>query len=95
MRSTQDQQVIALFSGERIAPGCRGRRNSPQIAKKVSSRIAVAFAAALLGFATAATAITVRYSTTQPEPSEFANARAGANLSGAVSGSIGFEAALY
>ena len=94
MRATHDQQVIALFSGERIAPGCRGRRNNLQIATRVGSRIAIAFAAALIGFATAATAITVRYST-QPEPSEFANARAGANLAGGVSGSVGFEAALY
>jgi hypothetical protein len=94
MRATHDQQVIALFGGERIAPGYRGRRNSVQIATRVSCRIAIAFAAALIGFATAATAITVRYSA-HPEPSELANARAGANLAGGVSGSVGFEAALY
>jgi hypothetical protein len=94
MRANEDQQVIALFNGERIAPGCRGRRNSPQIATRVRIRIAIAFAAALIGFATAATAITVRYSA-HPEPPELANVRAGANLSGSVSGSVGFEAALY
>ena len=90
MRATQDQQVIALFGGERIAASYRGRRNSPQITKQVRGRIAVAFAAALIGFATAATAITVRHSNDVER-----SISAGANLIGGVSGSAGFEAALY
>jgi hypothetical protein len=90
MRATHDQQVIALFSGERIAPSYRGRRNRPQLTNKVGCRIAIAFAAALIGFATAATAITVRHSNDTERSSS-----AGANLMGGVSGSVGFEAALY
>ena len=90
MRANQEQQVIALFSGERIVTGCRGRRDSPQITNRASCRVAMAFATALVGFATAATAITVRNST-QPERS----LSAGANLTGGIAGSVGFEAALY
>jgi hypothetical protein len=56
----------------------------------VGCRIAIAFAAALIGFATAATAITLRNSP-QPERS----ITAGANFSSGVAGSVGFEAALY
>jgi hypothetical protein len=90
MRATEDQRVITLFSGERIAPGCRGRNNSPQITTKVGCRIAIAFAAALIGFASAASAITLRNSP-QPERS----ITAGANFTSGVAGSVGFEAALY
>jgi hypothetical protein len=88
MRAIQDQQVT-LFDGERIAPGYRGRRSSPQIATKVRTRIAIAFAVALIGFATAATAITVRHSNDTER-----NISAGANP-GIVPGGVGFEAALY
>jgi hypothetical protein len=87
MRATHDQQVITLFDGERIAPGYRGRRNSPQIAIKL---IAIAFAAAFIGIATAATAIAVRNANDTER-----SIRAGGNLAGGVSGSVGFEAALY
>lgn len=89
MRAPQDQQVTTLFSGERIAPGYRGRRNSPQIDNKVGRRIALAFAAALLGFATAAAAISVRQS------NDIERYTAGANMTGGVAGSASFEAALY
>ena len=90
MRATDNHQVIALFGGERIAPGYRGRRHSPLITNKVSCRIAIAFAAALVGFATAATAITVRHAQHTER-----SMSAGANLAGGLSGSVGFEAALY
>jgi len=89
MRATQDQQMITLISGERIAPGYRGRRHSPQITNKAGRRIAVVFAAALLGFATAAAAISFRNS------NDVERWSAGVNLRGSVSGSAGFEAALY
>jgi hypothetical protein len=90
MRATQDEQVTALFNGERIAPGCRGRRDSPQITNKVGCRIAIAFAVVLVGFATAATAISLRNS----KPAEH-SINAGANLAGGVAGSGGVEPALY
>ena len=89
MRDSHDQRVITLFGGERIAPSYRGRRNSPQITNGVSRRIAIAFTAALIGFATAATAITVRHSN---QSERFISA--GANPGG-VPGAVGFEAALY
>ncbi len=89
MRATHDQQ-ISLFGGECVAPGYRGRRNSPQITKKSSSRLAVVFAAALIGFATAATAISVRNSA----PTEV-SISAGYNLMGGVPGAGGLAAALY
>ena len=89
MRATHDQQ-ISLFGGECVAPGCRGRRNSPQITKKSSTRLAVVFAAAVIGFATAATAISLRH----PAPAE-RSISAGYNLMGGVPGSVGLEAALY
>jgi hypothetical protein len=90
MRVTDNQQVIALFGGERVAPGYRGRRHDPHFTNKVSCRIAIAFAAGLIGFATAATAITVRHANHTER-----SINAGANLAGGVSGSVGFEAALY
>jgi hypothetical protein len=89
MRANQDQQVT-LFDGERIAPGYRGRRSELQIATWVfRTRIAIAFAVALIGFATAATAITVRHSNDTER-----SIRAGANMGG-VPGAVVFEAALY
>jgi len=90
MRANQDQQVTALFDGERVAPGYRGRRSNLRIATWVfRTRIAIAFAVALIGFATAAAAITVRHSS-QSERS----ISAGANPGG-VPGAVGFETALY
>ena len=87
MRASHDQRVITLFDGEPIAPGYRGRCNSPQIGIKL---IALALAVAFIGLATAATAIAVRHSNDTEWP-----IRAGGNLAGGVSGSAGFEAALY
>ena len=89
MHGGDDQQAITLFDGEPIAPGYRGRRNNPQITKRAGYRIAVA-TAALIGLATAATAIAVR----SAGDTERSNS-AGVNLMGGVSGSAGFEAALY
>jgi hypothetical protein len=60
MRATQDKQVISLFGGECIAPGFRGRRSAPQFRQQTSRHLAVVVGALLIGFATAATAITVR-----------------------------------
>jgi hypothetical protein len=90
MRANHDQQVIALFGGDRIAPGFRGRRHSPQVSNKAGYRIGVCLAVALIGFTTAAAAISIR----NPAPTE-RSASAGANLTGGVAGSAGFEAALY
>jgi hypothetical protein len=87
MRATHDQEGIALFGGERIAPGYRGRRNSSQIAIKL---IALALAVAFIGFATAVTAIAVRHANETER-----SISGGGNLAGGVSGSAGFEAALY
>jgi hypothetical protein len=89
MRANEDQQVT-LFDGERIAPGHRGRRSNLRIATWVfRTRMAIAFAVALIGFATAAAAITVRHSN---QSERFISA--GANPGG-VPGAVGFEAALY
>ena len=89
MRAAHDQQ-ITLFDGEPVAPGYRGRRTI-QITDKVGARIAIAFAAVLIGSATAATAVTVRHNSVQTERS----IGAGANLMGGAGGSVGFDAALY
>ena len=85
MRASHDQRVITLLDGEHIAAGCRGRRNSPHITNKL---IAIAVAAAFIGLATAATAIRHADDTDR-------SISAGGNLAGGVSGSAGFEAALY
>ena len=86
MRDTHDQQEIALFGCERIAPSYRGRRSSPQ---KISYRIGLAFAVALIGLTTAASAIAVRHASDTER-----SISAGANP-GVVPGAVGFEAALY
>jgi hypothetical protein len=89
MRAIHDPQVIALFGGECIPHGYRGRRSGSEISSKTSRRIALAFGALLIGFATAATAITAhRHTTSEPKIS------AGANLM-VVPASSGFEAAIY
>lgn len=75
MRATHDQQVVALFGGERIAPGCRGRRSGSNVNKRMSRQLAMVFGALLIGCASAATAYTVRQSAT-PER----NIAAGANF---------------
>ena len=90
MRATHDQQIVTLFDGQVIAPRHSGRRNV-QITNKVSTRIAIAFAAALIGCATAATAVTVKHQSIQTQRSI---SMGGANTGGVV-GSVGFEAALY
>lgn len=89
MRATYDQQ-ITLFDGEPIAPGYRGRRTM-HVTNKVGARIAIAFAAALIGFTTAATAVTVKRHSISVER----HISAGANLMNGAGGSVGFEAALY
>jgi hypothetical protein len=61
MRATREQE-ITLFGGERIAPGYRGRRSDSQISKQTGRRTAIVFGVLLIGFASAATAITVRHS---------------------------------
>jgi hypothetical protein len=60
MRAIHERQAT-LFGGECITPGYRGRRSGSQISKQASRRMAVAFGALLIGFASAATAITVRH----------------------------------
>ena len=91
MRATQDQQVIALFGGECITPSCRGRRSAPQFSKQTSRHVAVVVSALLIGFATAATAITVkRHRIATDEISQSIPA----NLMVAP-GSAGHEAAVY
>ena len=91
MRATQNQQVIALFGGECITPSCRGRRSAPQFTMQTSRRVAVVVGALLIGFATAATAITVKHHRTTAD--EF-NHSIPANMMVAP-GSVGFEAAIY
>jgi hypothetical protein len=59
MRATHERQ-ITLFGGECVAPGYRGRRSGSQIGRRTSRRTATVFAALLIGFASAAAAITVR-----------------------------------
>jgi hypothetical protein len=58
MRATYERQAT-LFGGECVAPGYRGRRSGSQISNQTSRRMAVVFGALLIGFASAATAITV------------------------------------
>ena len=89
MRATRDQQITTLFDGQPAAPRYVGRR-TVQITNKASTRIAVAFAAALVGCATAATAVTVKHHSTQTERS----ISMGGNMGG-VTGTVGFEAVLY
>src|ERR1041385_6077511 len=89
MRATNDQPIITQFGDLPVAPRYCGRR-SVQITSKVSTRIVIAFAAALIGCATAATAVTVKNNSTTTERS----ISAGANMGG-VAGTLGFEAALY
>lgn len=89
MHANHEAQVIALFGGEYVPSGYRGRRSGSQINTRTSRRIAVAFGVLLIGCATAATAITARRHVAA-EP----RIRAGTNLLVAP-GIVGFEAALY
>jgi hypothetical protein len=91
MRAIQNQQGIALFGGECISPSYRGRRSAPQFSKQTNRRVAIVVGALLIGFATAATAITVR--TLRVAPDDFSHSLP-ANLMVAP-GSVGFEAAVY
>ena len=91
MRATQDRQVIALFGGECVSPNYRGRRSAPQLSKQTSRRVAVVFGALLIGFATAATAITIKRHSTATDgftPSMPANLMI-------APGAGGFEEAIY
>jgi len=74
MRATQDHE-ITLFGGECVAPGYRGRRSGSQIGRQSSRRMAIVFGVLLVGFASAATAITVRQANVDER-----NISAGANL---------------
>lgn len=75
MRATQENE-ITLFGGECVAPGYRGRRSGSEISKQTGRRMAMVIGALLIGFASAATAITVRHSAVADR-----NISAGANLS--------------
>jgi hypothetical protein len=91
MRATQNEQVVTLFGGDYVTQGFRGRRSAPQLSPQASRRLAVVVGALLLGFATAATAVTVRRH--QVATDGFSQSTP-ANLMVAP-GSSGFEAALY
>ena len=78
MRATQEHE-ITLFGGEHIASGYRGRHSGSEISKQTSRRMAVVFGGLLIGFASAATAITVRQS--HSPVADRNNISAGANLS--------------
>jgi hypothetical protein len=89
MNTDRDHQVIALFGGEAIAPGYRGRRSGARMDSKASRRIAIGFAALVISFTTAATAITARRQVAaEPHISAGANLIAGPGLAG-------FESAIY
>jgi hypothetical protein len=75
MRATHERE-ITLFGGESVARGYRGRRSGSQISRQTGRRTAIIFGALLLGFASAATAITARHPTAIDR-----NVSAGANLS--------------
>jgi hypothetical protein len=60
MRAAEGRQVIALFGGEQVADGYRGRRSAARFSTRRTRRAALLFAVLLIGFATAATAITVK-----------------------------------
>jgi len=88
MHANHDQHVIALFGGERVAVGRRGRRSS-QMDRRTGHVLAVVLAVLLVGFTTAATAITARrHAAIQAHTSAGANSM----IAPAVAG---FEAALY
>ena len=89
MRATHDPQVIALFAANVRLPAIAAAGSTGDD-QSHSRRLAIAFAAALVGFATAATAISVRHSDHTGRA-----VSAGYNLTGGVPGSAGFEAALY
>jgi hypothetical protein len=56
MNATREREV-ALFGGDCVVQGCRGRRNGISINKKASRWIAIIVGGLMLGFAGAATAI--------------------------------------
>ena len=60
MRATHERE-ISLFGGERVAPGYRGRRSGSQIDSQTGRWMAIALGTLLIGFASTATAITVRH----------------------------------
>ena len=74
MRATHERE-ITLFGGECVASRYRGRRSGSQIGKQTGRRMAIVFGALLIGFASAATAITVRHAGVTER-----NISAGANL---------------
>jgi len=84
-----DQNVISLFGGEHIHEGYRGRTNQTI---RPSRWVIVTFLAVLLGFSTAATAITLRLKSVaaQTDVQSSLPANYGPRLLG-----YGFEDALY
>jgi hypothetical protein len=91
MRAIKNQQVITLFGGECISPSFRGRRRTPPITKQKGRRVAVLVGALLIGFASAATAIT---ETRHPAMTDDFSQGSPANLMVAPR-SLGFETAIY
>jgi len=64
----QDHQTTTLFGGECIPQGYKGRRSDPEISRKANRRVAVIVCALLVGFTTAATAITMHRHTGAVDP---------------------------
>ena len=75
MRAIHEPQ-IALFGGECISAGYRGRRSGSQISRQASRGMALVVGALVLGCVTAATAVTIHRSAVPAR-----NISAGANLS--------------
>ena len=88
MRAIHERE-ITLFGGECVAPGYRGRRSGSEISKQTGRRMAIVFGVLLIGFASAATAITLRHSVVADR-----NISAGANLSVPV-GSLNLASTLW
>jgi hypothetical protein len=93
MRDFQDHQVLNLFGGIHASQGCRGRRSQPEVKKRVVTPVVAVLGALLIGFATAATAITIKTHSRAQEAEEMSRTLP-ANLITAP-GYSGFEAALY
>jgi hypothetical protein len=74
MRAIHEREVT-LLGGECVTPGYRGRRSGSHIDRQTSLGTAIVFGVLLVGFASAATAITVR-----PTNVDELNFSAGANL---------------
>jgi hypothetical protein len=93
MQDFQDHQVLNLFSGMHTSQGYRGRRSQVEVKKRVAAPVVVVLGALLIGFATAAAAITVK-AHSRVQETEATGHTLPANLMTAP-GYSGFEAALY